>query len=253
MASIWGSLGVVKAALNGIREVVKDHRPGYTILLSGQCYPIKSNEYIYSFLKDNYGYNFIQGFELPDPRWPSSRLEKYAFFFSSSRADILEVEPLADLSLKSLLKKTTLIKYAKVLIYYPLKARLLLQRRRHPQNLKPYGGIAYWALPLQTLEFITQFVAQNPAYLDFHSFTLYPDEMFFQTIVHNYFTNVRESVTFAYWANSNVISPQTFTADQFAFVKERKELFARKFDYTIDTKILDLIDEELIHSVPLLE
>jgi hypothetical protein len=246
--TIWGSYGVTQATLNSIHEVVKDNRHGYTVLISGQCYPIKSNEHIYSFLALNYGYNFIEGFELPAPRWPSSdlRLHHYAFFMSAKRKDIILMPPFSALPLKDLFKKSTFKKYAKIIFVYPFESWKLLKKRRFPSGLKPYGGLAYWALPLETLKFILKFTAENSSFTKYHAYTLYPDEVFIQTIVHNYFEKVKPPITFAYWADPTDPSPTTLTTEYWETLKTSKEFFARKFDYNVDAKILDLIDKELL-------
>lgn len=252
VASTWGSPGIVKATLNAIEEVIRDNRHGYTILISGQCYPIKSNDCIYSFLKENYGYNFIEGFELPDPRWTNSevRMQYYAFFLSSKRGDILTVPSFLSLSFKDSRNKRLIKKYLKIVFRCPIKLIVLFKKRKFPKKLKPYGGMQWWALPLETLKFIFNFVVENPNYLKYHLYTLYPDEIFFQTIVHNYFTKISGPPTFSPWPGDDTSSsPQTLTTKHFDLLKKRKELFARKFDYNIDTKILDLIDSVLLHEM----
>ena len=251
VASVWGSPGLVRATLNAINEVIKADRYGYTFLISGQCYPIKNNESIYAFLKDQYGCNFIEGFALPDPRWPSShaRMRHYAFFLSSKREDFLTIPSLWDLSVTDLYNLKLIKGYLKIFLRNPLKVMVVVKKRRFPLALRPYGGAQWWTLPLETLKFISRFVAQNPGYLKYHAYTLFPDEIFFQTIVHNYFSRVSPPTTFCSWPDEEAgSSPQTLTAAHFSLLKERKELFARKFDCGVDSKILDLIDRQLLQE-----
>ena len=247
--SSWGRPGIVEAALNGIFEVVKDNRFGYTVLASGQCYPIKSNAYIHSFLKENYGYNFIEGFPLPDPRWPAShkRLRHYTFFMSTKKDDFVTVPPFSDLTWKAFFEPHTLRKYGKVILRQPLQSLALFKKRRFRKYLKAYGGMMWWALPLETLKFIRRFVLENPGYLKYHLHTLIPDEIFFQTIVHNYFGNVYPPVTYVSWPTGcSASSPEILTTDHLHILKEKSELFARKFDGNVDSRVLDLIDTELL-------
>jgi hypothetical protein len=251
VSSIWGSPALVQATLNAINEVIKDNRHGYTILISGQCYPIKPNEYIYSFFKENYGCNFIEGFELPDPRWPSSyvRMHHYAFFMSTKKEDFVTAPSIFDEPFKHLFEKNTIKRYIKIFLNYPLKSIVLIKKREFPKNLRPYGGMQWWALPLESLKFINRYVADNPSYLKYHKYTLFSDEIFFQTIIHNYFNEVGAPTTFASWPGEDSISsPETITARHFNMLQKRKELFARKFDYAIDTRVLDLIDSILLHT-----
>ena len=80
--SYWGDFGTVKATLNAMRMIVKEGRPGFIILLSGQDYPIRSNREINDFLVAHAGHDFAVHFSLPSPRWLSTgngmnRLEYY--------------------------------------------------------------------------------------------------------------------------------------------------------------------------------
>lgn len=246
VASIWGSPGLVKATLQAMKEIIQDQRSGYTILLSGQCYPIKSNEHITSFLQENEGYNFIEGFELPDYRWPSSniRLHYYTFFLSARKEDFITAPSFFDHSLKSFFKRGTLKKYLKIVLNFPVRSMVLFKKRKFPNRLKPFGGMQWWALPNDTVKFILNYLDEHPEYINYHTYTLFSDEIFFQTLVHNFFKKIKSPTTFSTWsvdeANS---SPLTLTTNHMDMIKERPELFARKFDYDIDQKVLDLIDQ----------
>jgi hypothetical protein len=245
IASTWGSPGLVKATLQAMGEIIKDNRDGYVILLSGQCYPIKSNRCIAEFLKNNIGYNFIEGFELPDYRWPSStiRMQHYAFFLSTKKEDFISAPSFFDLPVKSIFKIGTIRKYLKIFIHYPFKAFVLFRKRRFPHHLKPFGGMQWWALPVETVKFIIKYVDENPAYSKYHAFTLFSDEIFFQTLVHNYFNKVKSPTMFSSWSEDEASSsPTTLTTDHIEALKERGELFARKFDYGKDQKVLDMLD-----------
>lgn len=246
IASTWGSPGLVKATLQAMRDIIKDNRSGYVILLSGQCYPIKSNQNIAEFLEKHNGCNFIEGFELPDYRWPNSsiRMQFYTFFLSSEKGDFITTPSFFDLSVQKILSVGTIKKYLKIFLNAPLKTKVLFSKRRFPKELKPYGGMQWWALPIETIKFIIKYVDENPAYSKYHAFTLFSDEIFFQTLVHNYCTKVKNSIMFSSWSGIDVSSsPTTITTDHFEELKQRKEIFARKFDFEKDQKVLDMIDQ----------
>jgi hypothetical protein len=169
---------------------------------------------------------------------------------STKREDFVTVPSFPDLPLKQLFDKNILKKYIKIMLHFPLESMILIKKRRFPKQLKPYGGMQWWALPLETLKFIERYITENPGYLKYHLHTIFPDEIFFQTIVHNYFEEVSFPPTFASWpGEDSVSSPETITTRHFNMLKKRKELFARKFDYTIDTNVLDLIDAFLLHKI----
>ena len=77
--AMWGNFTIVQATLNGMNEVIKYGRGGFTILLSGQDYPLVSNQYIESFLSTHQTYNFIDIKPIQEA-WPGEytyKLHKY--------------------------------------------------------------------------------------------------------------------------------------------------------------------------------
>jgi len=72
--SKWGGFGSVQASLNGL-EAVKNSQKKFDriLLLSGQDYPIKSNEYINNFFKNSPYSVFMEYFPIPNyKKWPGS-------------------------------------------------------------------------------------------------------------------------------------------------------------------------------------
>ena len=70
----WGDIAIVKATITGLEQIIRDQRTGYCILLSGQDYPLKSNDRIQSFFTSNYGINFIDTFSASfAPSLPKSK------------------------------------------------------------------------------------------------------------------------------------------------------------------------------------
>jgi hypothetical protein len=89
---IWGDIGIVKASINALKEITKTQEPGYCVLISGQDYPIKSNEQIASFLTRNYGVNFIDTLTFDESEWPNNgmdRIEHYKFNLSAERGHFI--------------------------------------------------------------------------------------------------------------------------------------------------------------------
>ena len=72
------------------------------------------------------------------------------------------VPSLLGTSFKDLVNKRLIKEYCRFLFHCPLKTMVLFKKRRFPQPLKPYGGMQWWALPLETLKFISSFIAENP-------------------------------------------------------------------------------------------
>lgn len=248
----WGGFGIVKATLAAMKEINAINKDGYTILLSGQDYPLQNANNIISFFNKN-KFEYVDINKLT----PSSgnhaklnRLKEYRFNLSSKRYNYIKIPSIWDSSFytyNSLKKCYSLIIRNK---YKNLK--LLLSKRKLPYELKPYTGSQWWALSNLTITKILTFIEKNPNYLKFHEHTLISDELFFQIIIaeirrkeNNLF--LKNSITYTNWTRKNTQLPVTFNInDKKELYKASKSfLFARKFNLEFDTDILDWIDDNL--------
>ncbi|QKG55501.1 hypothetical protein GKZ68_01915 [Hymenobacter sp. BRD128] len=261
--TMWGHVNAVKAALVGIAQILADQRTGYTILISGQDYPIKSNIFVKEFYKKNYGINFIECFPLPvtshtapnihgglareswiHPEYGSNggmdRLNHYTFFLSTKREDNVSIPPIFSrdfLSMRNMRCALGLLRRQ------PAIFRKLLSKRKFPSDLLPYGGSQWWALPYETIAFLNKYIKENPYFLDFNDFTLLSDEIFFQTVVANNFKRIAPPVAYVNFTRPTGPWPATFVATDVDELVESTCLYARKFDQDQDRKILDTLDE----------
>ncbi|MDP3312590.1 beta-1,6-N-acetylglucosaminyltransferase [Lutibacter sp.] len=250
---IWGDISQVEATLLSISKIISDGRDGYTVLMSGQDYPIKSNKYIFEFFLKNYGKNFIRSKPIEEVWKEKSvfyRVHKYTFHLidtmrtRTSIVDIYNKEFFSIPNLKSL---------AKVLISKERRhAFNIFFIRKFPESMKAYGGNQWWAFPIETIKYIDGFVEKNKFYLEYHKFTHIPDEIFFQSIISNYFDEnaIKDTITFVDWSAKNRPLPVTFNSSDLEDLKAKKDhLFARKFNG--DTQILDEIDSYLLDQLDL--
>jgi hypothetical protein len=213
----WGGFGHVRATLKGVGELFRQDIPfDYCFLLTGQDYPIKSKQEIASFLEAKRGKDFMGFSALPSPRWsPRGGLDRIERWHLRS---------------------------------YGIHVALPL-RRKFPQRLRPYGGGAYWCLSRESLEYVRSFVASRPDFVKFFEHVDIPDEIFFQTIVLNspYRERVvNDNLRHIDWTRGR--TPAILTTADFDELARSPKLFARKFDAGVDAKILDLIDERLLHA-----
>lgn len=252
---VWCGIGLVKATINTLNQIITDDRKGYCILLSGQDYPIKNNHYIKTFLSKNYGLNFIETFDIPTENWfhkGMDRINNYKFNLSNKRGhfvilpSILQLEFYSLSTLKSIIK---LILKNKLLLIFKL-----LFKRNHPNNISPKGGSAFWGLPIETVKNVILYLEKNPEFLTYHQYTFNPDELFFQTIVSHLNKENSElmgdSLTFVDWGREDTIGAPNLSIEHFDKIINQPEniLFARKFEYEKDSKILSKLDAYLIES-----
>ena len=261
--TMWGHVNAVKAALVGIARIIADQRSGYTILMSGQDYPLKPTGYIQQFYQANYGTNFIECFPLPvtpqtapsihgglareswiHPEYGSNggmnRLNHYTFFLSTKREDNVSIPPIFSRDFLSGRK----MRYALGLLRrQPAMFGRLLSKRKFPKELTPHAGSQWWALPHETVVFLDKYVKEQPYFLEFNDFTLLSDEIFFQTVVANNFTNIAPPVTYVNFTRPTGPWPATFVAADIRELAASPCLYARKFDQDQDSQIFDELDQ----------
>jgi len=246
----WGGVGVVKACLTIFRMIIKSGREGYSVLLSGQDYPIKSNTYITEYLKKFQGTDFITCFPLPSPNWSyggMNRLSHYKIDLSSKRGDFIQLPSVWS---REFYSYNSLKKILKLILRK--KGRhlsKLFQKKKLPDYIRPYGGDAWWSLTTETSSDILKYLDLHPDLLHFMTCSNLSDEMIFQTIVMEIHkdnpSKIRKSVTYANWSGMDEPSPKTITPEDLGKIISLSPdlLFARKFDIIKYPKIFALIED----------
>ncbi|MDF2188470.1 beta-1,6-N-acetylglucosaminyltransferase [Paraflavitalea sp. CAU 1676] len=253
VSAIWADIGMVQATINCMRQVIAHQRTGYCVLISGQDYPIRSTQYRSEFLTAQYGINFVQGHPiLPDgcPELGSRRINRYKVNLSKSRNDLLVFPSIYD---REFYRKFTFKSFLTLAKRRDIKACLelipkTLQKRKFPAYLQPFSGSQWWALPMETIYLIENFIHEHPDYLSYHQYTFAPDEIFFQSIIYSLVNSdlIREEITYVNWSQ-NTNGPLLLQEEHFEEIicqGGNNKLFARKFDIDLDSRILDLIDRE---------
>jgi len=213
--SQWGGFGHVRATLKGIDHVVESGAPfDYAVLLTGQDYPLRSPAEIARVLGEANGRSFMRHVELPwDPWGPRGGLDR--------------------------VEDWHIITYRRLHLALPL-------RRKLPGGLRPYGGSAYWCLSERLVHFVHGFLSENPDYVRFFEHVFVPDELFFQTIIMNSelrHTVENDDLRYLDWTRKP--APAVFTRADLPQLESAPALFARKFDETVDSDILDALDRHL--------
>jgi hypothetical protein len=211
----WGGFGHVRATLKGIDELLGGGVDfEYLILLTGQDYPIKSNDAIHRFFAENRGSSFMAYNALPSESWsPRGGLDRIEHWHLRS---------------------------------YGRHVRLPW-KRIFPTALRPFGGGAYWCLSRTCIEYVSEFVHARPEVVDFFKHVDIPDEIFFQTVVMNSEladSVVNDNLRYIDWSRGP--KPAVLEAHDFERLRGSPKLFARKFDVFHDEEVLDLIDRHLL-------
>jgi hypothetical protein len=237
----WSEYGIIKAELEALRNIIKANKNhDFIVLLSGQDYPIKSNEYIKAFFYKNKVHSFMEHFPMPFAPWPNGgmdRVERYHFKLLGKK--------LAYPPYKIPRDKLEIIAYRMMGLFF--------SERKLPLEMKPYGGEHWWNFNMDVAKFILEFLDDHPEYYNFHRYSFCADEMFFQTLLLNC-TNfkiknliINNDLRYYDWSEGKD-SPKTLKMEDLDKLIESDKLFARKFNSKIDEKVLDELDRLYYNS-----
>jgi len=237
-ACFWGDFGHVKATLKGIFRIKSQNLPfEWAVLLTGQDYPLKSNDTIKKFLEENSGKSFMAYFPLPSNEWQGKggleRIESWHFRLGHRKFCFPDTNRSTSLTPPGAWRKFS----------------SLVPKRKFPAGFQPYGGSSYWCLSRECVDYIYHFVRKQPAFVRFFKYVDVPDEIFFQTILLN--SPLRESVInddlrYIDWKVPDSGSPSILGEHDFPKLAASPKLFARKFDIEVEPGILDMIDRYLL-------
>ncbi|WP_374433146.1 DUF5928 domain-containing protein [Tabrizicola sp.] len=204
----WGEWSLVAATLEALRAAVVAF-PGAThfYMLSGDCMPIKTAEYVHAALERE-EMDHIESFDFYGSGWIKTGIQEerltYRHFFNERQRKWLFYKSLE------------------------LQKKLGLSRKV-PEDLKIRIGSQWWCLRRRTVEAVLEFVDRRPDVRRFFSTTWIPDETFFQTLVAHLVPE-REirtrPLTFLMFTDYGM--PVTFYEDHFDMLLAQDFLFARK-------------------------
>ncbi len=213
--AIWGGYSLVDAELRGIKELLKmGSKWEFFINLSAQDFPLKSQTYIHNFLGNNRGKDFLkvanQSKVRPDTL---SRIENYV---TESGDDIVDTPVL---------------------------------KRPFLRGVTPYIGNQWMILSRKFCEFVS-YSPEVDRFKKFYQNTFIADEGFFQTVIMNTSyegTIVNDDKRAIDWVPMGTIKlrPRDFISKDAAFLMASDGLFARKFDETVDTGILNILESHI--------
>jgi hypothetical protein len=210
--ALWGGYSLVDAELRGIKELLQLNKDWkFFINLSAQDFPLKSQSYIHDFLARNSGKDFLKLANQSQIR--PDTLHRIEDYVTELDDEIIMSEPLV--------------------------------KRQFLAGVTPYIGNQWMILSRKFCEFVS-FSPEVERFKDFYRNTLIADEGFFQTVIMNtsYQANiVNDDKRAIDWIPMGTIKlrPRDFETKDAAFLMASENLFARKFDETIDNEIMSLL------------
>ena len=241
---VWGDFSIVQATIR-LMEAASEEQ-GVFILMSGQDYPIQSQEYINDFLEHNKEFDFIEIEPLEEkwkPKMVKDKLEHYHILHSEERGNSNCYAPFAHCSvfqkvrtLMHLLKGRLSVKNFKLLCSLP---------KRVAPFERQYAGSQFWAFSERTFYAVLHYIREHKATLEeYYKYTSSPDEIYFHSVLMHLVAKdstikLKEQITYVnYFRKNNVFITEDFDK----LTSEKGKLFARKFDTDIDIEILNKLD-----------
>lgn len=215
----WGGYSQVEGTLAGMKLILASGiNYDYINFLSGQDYPIKPILHFHKFLDENRGKEFIEYiFEEERPEVTRKRIYKYNF---------------TDYSFKG--------KYA----VQKLINSLTPNRKFPIPDFKIVWKANWFILTPGCVQYVIDFLNENPKVVRFFKFGWGVDEFVFQTIIYN--SNYKDKIVnknyrYVDWSEGNA-SPKTLGMVDLDSIITSDNFFARKFDMNFDSQILDHLD-----------
>ena len=223
----WGDFSQVKCELILLAEVDKMQKSGraydYVHLISGADLPIKSNNQIHAFFKENNGLQFVHFTDDKATKESENRIRYYHLF--RRRRNLL----------------------TKILAQIALRVQMLFGvNRLKNKNIKVQKGCNWFSITGAFAAYIAQ--ASKPLEKIFR-FSYCGDEVFVQTALLNspfaddvYMKNCGNNhlacARLIDWQRGN---PYVFIMQDFDLIKNSPAMFARKFDMDVDSEIIDKV------------
>lgn len=211
----WGEWSLVQATLNTLQAAVAAFDDAtHFYLISGDCMPIKTAEYMREFLDAD----------------DADHIESVDFFESGWIRTGLRAERLI---YRHYFNERT----RKGLFYASMEVqRRLGLARRLPADLEVMIGSQWWCLRRGTVEALLAFCRERRDIVRFFSTTWVPDETFFQSLVRHLVPDTElRSRTPTFLVFSDYGMPVTFHNDQYDLLVAQDHLFARKISPEAET------------------
>jgi len=215
----WGSFTIVQATINGFAAILSSGKEyGYINLLSGQDYPVQSINNIHKFLGDNPGKAFME-YYLVNEVWTEAitRITRY------------------HLANYTFAGRYTVEKWL----------NKIMPERKLPYGLTAVGRSQWFTIASEFARYILDYIKSHPRIVKFFKLSWAPDELFFQTILHNSEYRdrmVNDNLRYIDWSEGKA-SPKTLTAEDLPKIIASNKLYARKLNAKIDGEIFDKLDE----------
>lgn len=252
--AVWGTAEALKGIVACMEAAAQEHADGYTILMSGTDYPLRTKTYIREFITQNADTIFVDATPMPTPFWHQGGIDRISrHWFNLGGRNFVYINPFK-LGKRQLKHYITILNTRPSLL--PQAIALWFVKRKFPiPNFVHYGGSLWFGAPLFSIKTLLTYLGEHPEYLKFHKRSKMPDEIVFNSLfMMDKQAKIVTDTTlrFIEWDYTKKKQPSTFTIDDkdtlTKALKTKDNLLARKFNLERDTQILDYLDETSLLS-----
>jgi len=219
----WSGYSQIDCELRLLKAAVQKNYTYYH-LISGVDLPIKSQDYIHNFFKENDGQQFLSVTKVTT--WKITSRYKYYHFIN--------------------INKRLPRKWSRSLRYpfSALQACLFINRKRGMDIKDFYWGQAWFSI---TNDFAKYVVGKERFIADNFDNGFFNDEVFMQTLLMNseFKDSHSSSMSYARLIDWDRGKPYTWTNDEFDELMDSKALFSRKFSMNKDQKVIERIIDRI--------
>ena len=222
----WGRYSLVQATLNGIEEIVSGGKYGeydYVHVMSAQDFPIRPATYIYEYISDRKGIEFITCLRESDQHewWKDAALHTWRYNFHNWLIPgKYRLEALAN--------------------------RVLPARKYPIPDHEVVGHSNWFTITIGCARYMLAFLKEHPEVVRFFRYVWGADELIFSKVIYNssYGGKIEDNLVYIDWSEA-VANPKLLTSGDFPALIASDKLFARKFDTEKDEAIVKQLELRL--------
>jgi hypothetical protein len=235
----WGNFSLTDAYLSSFQTILQQRpEPDFILTISGQDYPIATNETIHNWLAQYAGCTILDHSVVTnDATHILERVEQYYLSVKRHHA-VIYPHPNPTSARRKFFNAALRLSGL-----YPMP-------RRMPLDHQLYFGTNWFQLKPVAAQYLIDFSNANPAYLNFFRTTYVPEEVFFQTVLLNASVSDRgeihnQRLTYMQWDRPPGSYTSPILANEVPSMLTSGKFFARKFDNEYGDEVLYQIDLHL--------
>ncbi len=214
----WAGFGTIQATFNGFREILAKGGYDYINVISGQDFPLRSAAFIYEYIRERKGKEFITC-ESIDAEWSAaaSRVRKYH------------------------------------LINWRIPGKFRLEKwvnrffppRKFPVDHQIVGRANWFTLTTAAVKYAMDFLDAHPSVIRYYKLCWGADEFIFSTILYNseFRDRIVNNLIYVDWTGQTQGHPRILRAHDLPAMVGSGKLFARKMDMDVDPDLFRNLEE----------